>query len=163
MPDTADSPTSTETQPLRSISLFHSLQDEIEHMFRAFSPRDLGWPAVTPSNRDALGLRINVGETDTDIQVTADMPGVSEDNIDVTLVNDLLRISATKTTEDEQEDKTWHVRERSYGRFERVMRIPSGIDRDAIRADYKDGVLTILVPKPAELASASRKIPVSSA
>ena len=162
MPDTASPPKKVETQKPRSNSPFQSLQDEIERMFHAFSLPELSWRAGMPGSEGTLGLRINVSESDTAIQVTADLPGVQEDDIDVTLEGDLLRISAEKSAETEKEEKTWHVVERSYGRYERAMHVPAGIDPDSIKAGYKDGVLTIDIPKPAEMASSTRKIAVSS-
>lgn len=160
MPGTSHVPEKKMTHATRSVSPFQSLQDEIERLFHAFSLPELHWPDPLEGKTGALGLRSDVSESDTEIQITSELPGVSEDDIDITLENGLLRISAVKNTEDQKDEKTWHVSERSYGRFERSMRMPAGIDPATIKADYKDGVLKIRVPKPTNLSSSSQKIPV---
>ena len=151
----------TEVKRPTALSPFQSLQDEMERMFHAFSLPEMGWRTGMQRREGALGLRINVSESDDEIQVTADLPGVSEEDIAVTLENDVLRISAEKSADSEEKDKTWHVVERSYGRFERAIRMPSGIDPDAVKASFKDGVLSVRLPKPPEAEPPKRKIAVT--
>lgn len=155
MPDTANIAKSAKSQRSHLVSPFHTLQDEIERLFDTFSRRESTWPGVMTGRADPLGLRIDVSESDTELQITADLPGVREEDIDVTLENGILRITAETSSEAREEEKTWHVTERSYGRFERAVRVPSGVDAAAVKAAYKDGVLSVSVPKPAEAESSS--------
>ena len=108
-----------------------------------------------------MGLRVNVGETDGEIHITADMPGVKEADIDVTLDGDVLRIAAEKKAETEKSEEKWHVVERSYGRYERALQVPAGIDPEAVKAGFKDGVLSVTLPKPPQAEPKARKISVS--
>lgn len=163
MPEKDTTPARRENGNSHVVAPFQSLHDEIERLFHAFSLPELHWPKDSAISKDALGLRMDVGETDKGIQITAELPGVQEKDIDVSLENDLLRISAVKASEDTRDEKTWHVTERSFGKLERAMRVPSGIDPTAIKAVYKDGVLIIDIPKPAETVTSSQKIAVSSA
>jgi HSP20 family protein len=110
-----------------------------------------------------MGLRVNVGETGDEIHVTAEMPGVKEADIDVTLDDDVLRISAEKKAETEKSEEKWHIVERSYGRYERAVQVPGGIDPEKVKAAFRDGVLSVTLPKPPEVETKARKISVSSA
>lgn len=163
MPEDANTPTTKRHADVPAAASFRSLQDEMERLFHAFSLPELHWPTGSNQAGDALGLRIDVSESDTAILISAELPGVKEEDLEVALENDLLRISAVKSTEDTQEDKTWHVTERSYGKLERAVRVPRGIDPDSIKAVHKNGVLNIEIPKPADMAASARKIAVESA
>ncbi len=162
MPDDAKTPAPQSPKVGTRMTVpFQSLQDEMERLFHVFSRPELRWPAVTPAS-DTLGLRMDVSESDTAIQISAELPGVAEEDIEVSLEDDLLRISAVKSTESETEEKTWHVTERSYGKLERAIRVPPGIDSEAVKAVHQNGVLKIEIPKPADMASSTRKIMVTS-
>lgn len=145
----------------RAVSPFQSLQDEMERMIHAFSRPEMNWRTSLLRSNGTMGLRVNVGETDGEIHVTADMPGVREEDIDVTLENDVLRIAAEKKKETEKSGEKWHVVERSHGRYERALQVPAGIDPEAVTAGFKDGVLSITLPKPPETEPRARKISVS--
>lgn len=145
--------------------LFASLQTEIDRVFETF--REPGMPALT---RDGtVGMRVDVSETDKDIKIAAELPGVKPEDLKVELVDDLLTISGEKkseqTEEKEEEGRKYHRIERSYGSFRRAMTLPKGIDADAIEAAFKDGVLTVTVRKPAEMQTveAAKTIEVKAA
>lgn len=144
---------------------FRSLRDEFDRMFRAMSWPDMNWRSGLANwADDAVGLRVDVAESEGDIQVTTDLPGIDEDEIDVSLVDDVLRIRAEKNfeKEDEGDAKQWHVVERSYGKFERAIRVPPGIDADGVKATFDKGVLTVSLPKPPESKETTKKIAVTS-
>ncbi|MFQ6548468.1 Hsp20/alpha crystallin family protein [Aestuariibius sp. 2305UL40-4] len=141
---------------------FRAFQDEIDRMFRSLSNPEMNWRSGLARTFGAIGLKVDVGETETDIQITAELPGVLEENLDVTLDSDVLRISAERHQDEESKGKTWHVVERSYGKLERAIRVPAGIDPSQVKADFKDGVLTVTLPKPPELTKAAQKIAVSA-
>lgn len=140
---------------------FRSLQDEMDRLLHAFSMPQGAWSAL-PAGNGTFGLKVDIGETDTDIQIKADVPGIAEDDLEVTLEDDVLRIRAEKRSETEKDDKTWRVVERSHGMFERAIRMPRGIDPDAVEAHFEKGVLTVTVPKPAEAGAAGRRISVKT-
>ena len=144
---------------------FGNLRDEIDRMLHALSLPELGWRSGLGSWSDnVVGLRIDVAETDGEIQVTTDLPGIDEAEIDVSLVDDVLRIRAEKRMEEEREgeEKKWHVIERSHGTFERAIHVPPGIDADKVKATFDKGVLTVSLPKPPSGTETAKKIAVTS-
>src|ERR1700738_758231 len=106
----------------------------------------LGWP------------QIDIDETDKEVQITAELPGLDEKDISLEITNGVLSISGEKKTE--LEDKARRFSERYYGRFER--RIPlEDVDEDKVSAAFKNGVLTITVPKSAEAKNHVRRIAIN--
>jgi HSP20 family protein len=93
---------------------------------------------------------IEVSETDKVIEVTAEMPGLQREHVDISIENDALTIRGEKKVEDGQEDKNVQHTERSYGVFMRVLQLPSGIDPAGVQATMSNGVLKITIPKPAK-------------
>ncbi len=85
--------------------------------------------------------------------VRAELPGVKKEAVKITLENNLLTLTGEKRYEDEKAEKTFHLRETLYGKFERSFRLSDNIDRQNIKADYKDGVLEIALPKTKETQS----------
>ncbi len=114
------------------------------------------------SNGGGWAPAMNVEETPENLILTAELPGLREDNIDIELENGVLTISGEKvdTRSSEGEERRYHVWERSYGSFQRSFTLPRTIDSTAIEAEFVDGVLTIRMPKAAE--AKSRKIELSA-
>jgi HSP20 family protein len=111
-----------------------------------FFDRAIGWP------------NIEVSENDKDVKVTAEVPGLDEKDIEVELANGTLVISGEKKTETEDKDRLFS--ERYYGRFER--RIPvEDVDEDKVSAAFKNGVLTVTMPKAPQAQSKVKRIAVS--
>ena len=92
--------------------------------------------------------------------ILVELPGVGEDDIDVSVHENRLMISGEKTMEREEKNKTYYFSERSYGRFQRTFKLPADADHEKIYASYKDGILTIKVAKLAEKQPAARQIPI---
>ena len=113
----------------------------------------------------ASSLALDVKETPDRFIVTASVPGVPSSDIDITVLGDTLRIRGQRTEEKESEDSgegsRWLLRERRFGAFERTVSLPSVVDAENAGADFKDGVLTVTLPK-AETAK-PKSIPVSGA
>ncbi|MEZ5922815.1 MAG: Hsp20/alpha crystallin family protein [Hyphomicrobiaceae bacterium] len=111
-----------------------------------------------------LAPRIDVSESDKDIRITAELPGVEEKDVEVTLQGDALIIKGEKRAEkeekDEKEGRHYHHIERSYGAFERRFALPAEVVTDKVAADFKNGVLTVVMPKSPEASKRSRKIAV---
>ena len=136
---------------------FVSLQREIDRVFH-----DFGRGVRLPSWTDASEPRIDVAETDNDIQITAELPGVDEKDVDVTLSNGVLTVKGEKRAEKEEKGKEYRMVERSYGSFARSIPLPFEVDPEAVDAKFKKGVLTVILPKPAEARVETKKIEVAS-
>jgi len=115
----------------------------------------------------ALSVNLDVKETETAYHVSADLPGLSEKDIEITFDDGLLTIRGEKKAErDEKKDngkkETWHVVERSYGSFARQLTLPVNIDADKIEAKFEKGVLQLLLPKLPVEQTAARKIQIKA-
>lgn len=138
---------------------FMSLQREIDRLFDDFTR---GFPAMpTFGNVQALMPSIDVTESDKEIEITVELPGLEEKDVQINLADNLLTIHGEKKAEKEEKDKNYRLVERSYGSFERTLELPDGIDADSIKASIAKGVLKVTVPKPAP--AQARKIDVKPA
>ncbi len=102
----------------------------------------------------------NVAESNDQLEVTVDIPGMKPEDIDIQVDDGRLFVSGKREAEKEEKDKRYHRVERSYGEFRRVIPLACAVDRENVSANYKDGVLTIVLPKTAEVQS--KKIIVST-
>jgi HSP20 family protein len=105
--------------------------------------------------------KIDVTETDKDIRVRAELPGMDDKDIDVSLNKNTLTIRGEKKAEKEHEGKAYYRMERSYGSFCRTIPLPVEVNMDMIEARLKKGVLTVTLPKSARAVEKSRKISVA--
>ncbi|MEK0083829.1 Hsp20/alpha crystallin family protein [Benzoatithermus flavus] len=111
----------------------------------------------------SFGPPVEVSETSTELKVVAELPGVDEKDVSVELQGDTLVIRGEKKAEEERKEGGYHLAERRYGSFSRALRLPCEIDADKVRATFKNGVLTITMPKPAELQRQPKRIEVKAA
>ena len=134
------------------------IRDEMNRLFDSFFT---GWPE---RRKDLLASEwapsIDVAETDEEIVVTAELPGVKQDEVDITITDDVLTLKGEKKEEKEVKEKNYHRVERSYGSFQRSISLPTGVKSDEAKASYKDGVLHITVPKAEEAKPKQIKIDV---
>ncbi len=93
----------------------------------------------------------NLAETETTYELTLDLPGVNADDVSVELNDGKLIVAGERKSETEESGKTFHRVERRYGKFRRVLSIPAPVDEGQIRAEYKDGVLSVVLPKSEKL------------
>jgi HSP20 family protein len=105
--------------------------------------------------------RVDVSENEKEIKVTAELPGMDEKDIEVSLTEDSLTISGEKKEEKESKEKDYYVRERSYGSFKRTIPLHEEIDTDKVEANFKKGVLTVTLPKVKGAEERVKKIPVT--
>jgi HSP20 family protein len=103
---------------------------------------------------------INVVETDTGLELTAELPGVAEKDIDVSLSDRMLTIKGEKSEEKKIEEKDRQISERSFGSFRRSMTLPYAPAPDSIEAHMDNGVLTLILPRPADQGPQAAKIEV---
>ena len=142
--------------------MFSNLHREIDRVFDDFT-HGARWPLTGFGDGNGkMAPRINVAETDQEIEVTAEMPGVEEKEIDVSLTDDMLTIKAEKKSETEKTEKDYKLMERSYGSYERTMRLPCAVETKKVSADFKNGVLTIKLPKSPEVKAKTQKIAVKA-
>ncbi len=94
---------------------------------------------------------VDVRESDNDFIVTAELPGLAKDTVDITIENGVLSLSGEKKEEREEgvADSGRHVLERRYGRFQRSFSLPRGVDADNVSAEFSDGILKVTLPKSA--------------
>jgi HSP20 family protein len=104
--------------------------------------------------------RLDVSETDTTLEIVADLPGMDKKNINVSLDGDLLTIKGEKKEVKEKKDKHYHSIERRSGSFYRAVRLPAEVENDKIEAAFKDGVLTLTLPKSKEAAKKVAQIEI---
>jgi HSP20 family protein len=124
---------------------------DVEPAFRYESSFTLPSPAV------------DITEGDAAYKVTAELPGMSEKEIEVVVSGGMLTLKGEKRQEKEKKEKNFYLSERSYGSFQRSFTLPEGVDREKITADFTKGVLTIGMPKTAKAKEAEKKIEVKAA
>jgi HSP20 family protein len=142
---------------------FYSLQRQMNSLFDDFfsgfdlAPRALGSGAFgvfTPS--------IDVKESDNDFTIRAELPGVEEKDIEVTVTNDAVTIRGEKKEEKEDKGKNYYYMERSYGSFNRVIPLAVETDANKAQASFKNGVLNITLPKSASAKAKGTKVPIKA-
>ena len=133
---------------------FRAMRREMENAFRAFD-QNLSSPDI-----GAGAPAISVAETKDAFEVTAELPGVDEKDIKVSLDENQLVISGEKKAESRKEEKDWHVEERSYGSFYRSMSLPFEPEEGAVEAHFDKGVLHLIIKKPAKATKITKTITV---
>jgi HSP20 family protein len=114
--------------------------------------RGSGLPAMSGNQGQGdvgsfVNASLNVSETEKEIRITAELPGVTEQDIDVSLDDDVLTVRGEKKFERTDEKETYHFVERSYGTFQRSLRLPFSVNPDQVQASFENGVLTVRLPK----------------
>jgi len=142
----------------RTDNPFVSLQNEIDRLFENFTA---GFPSIGNGMTNVTLPTMDVAETDKEIEVTAELPGLEEKDVQINVSDNVLIIRGEKKAEKEQKDKNYRLIERTYGSFERSLELPEGVNADAIKASIDKGVLKVVVPKPAP--AQVKKIEVKSA
>ena len=89
-------------------------------------------------------------ENDDSLVLRADLPGMSEDDVNIEIKDGVLTISGERKSESEEKGEGFHRVERAFGRFSRALSLPDGVDADQVAANFKDGVLEVTIPKPKE-------------
>ncbi|WP_212525639.1 Hsp20/alpha crystallin family protein [Actibacterium sp. MT2.3-13A] len=139
---------------------FSALREQIDSLFDDFDD-DLF------ERKGGFAVRSNVSETDKEVCITAELPGITEDDIDIAVTGNQITIKGEKKSEEEEkgekDGRKFHRVERYSGAFRRMMTLPFEIDPDTVEAKVKDGVLTVTLPKPPEAVEATRKVKVTKA
>jgi HSP20 family protein len=140
---------------------FHSLQREIDRLFEDFGRGFPNFGMMRGEGARELMPAMDVTETDNQIEITAELPGLEEKDVQVNVSDNVLVIRGEKKAEKEDKQKDYHMVERSYGSFYRAFELPGGVDADKIKAGISKGVLTVTIPKSAP--KQAKKIDVKSA
>jgi len=135
---------------------FHSLMKEF---FNDLTPFFDSGDMLSERASDFMP-HIDIRETDKNVEVTVDLPGMNKKDIEVAVDEGVLSISGERKDERKKEDDGRVYYERRYGRFERCVRLPENVDGDKIEGEYKDGVLTLNIPKRPETKPERKKISI---
>lgn len=148
---------------------FDELHDRIDRIFSDFS-RGFGMPDLWGDGgrmgtsmwggNGRLMPSMEMHEADGKVMISAELPGVDEKDIDISVQDDMLTISGEKKSEVEHKEGAGHRTERSYGRFSRSVSLPFAIDPDKVEARFDKGVLKLTIPRPAEAQQHVKKIPI---
>jgi HSP20 family protein len=151
---------------------FETLRREIDRLFDSFD----GGFWRHPFGRSVFDIEplwrreaawsvpaVDVAESEKAYEITAELPGMDEKNIEVKLVNGNLTIKGEKQEEKEEKKKDYYLNERRFGSFERSFGVPEGVDASKIEASFNKGVLTVTLPKKPEVQTPAKKIEVKAA
>ncbi len=105
---------------------------------------------------------MDVKDANGQLEVTLELPGLSEKDFEVSIEADRLRVSGEKKSESKRDEDDYRVMERSYGKFSRSVTLPFEPDPDKVKASFEKGVLTLILPKPPEQAKKAKKIAVKA-
>ena len=141
--------------PWRPFEDFSTLRREMDRVLERF----FGEPSGVERPVGMWTPRTNVTETKDSLTITAELPGLEAKDVDVAISGDMLTIKGEKKQEKEEKDEYHHVVERTYGAFSRMVRLPAPVAADKIKASFKNGVLTVTLPKTEE--AKQKAIPVS--
>jgi HSP20 family protein len=137
------------------VSLHREMNRLFDDMFRGVDDSRM-W-----RGRHGEWPKIDVEETDKNYRVTAELPGMEEGDVEVLLQDGILTIRGEKKLENESQNRTFS--ERFYGRFERQLSFDRDVDQEGVSATFKNGVLTVTVPKTAQAVERMKRIPINAA
>ena len=146
---------------------FLELQRATNQLFDDFS-RGFGWPgdswraipSLTPDIFGAQWPRVDMSETDEEILITAELPGVDKDNLEISVSENKVTIRGEKKEKEEKKGRGYYQLECSYGSFHRSFPLPCEIESENAEASFKDGMLTVNLPKTSAARDRIRRIPV---
>lgn len=137
------------------------LRSEIDRLFDGFDRPGGGLLDFAP-RRLAPVPALEMTDAGKEYRLTAELPGLTEKDVEIGLADGILTISGEKKEEQERKEDGFLMSERRYGSFRRQIGLPSDVQPDAIAARFKDGVLTVTLPKDEKALPSSRKIPIAS-
>ncbi|MBN2676223.1 MAG: Hsp20/alpha crystallin family protein [Alphaproteobacteria bacterium] len=142
----------------RELSPFGSLRSDINRLFDDFfSPFNI---SEFPSSKAIFQPRMDIVETDKEYEVKVDLPGMKEKDVNVEIHDGLLTIEGEASEEKEDKQKNYHLCERQYSSFHRSVSISKDVDEEKAEASFKDGVLTVNLPKKEEAQKTVRKLEI---
>ena len=151
-----------ETSVSRPRDMFSAMREEMDQVFQQFERGFPRWPSLFRSGGEGAIVvpELDVRENTNTITIEAELPGVDEKNVTVTVANGVLTIKGEKKQEKEEKNENYYLSERSYGAFERSLRLPDTIDESKVEAKFDKGVLKVTAAKKPEAVKAERKIEI---
>ena len=144
-------------EKMQPVSSFDDFEKYFNSLFRSpFSV--MANPMMAQSKASLLSPSMDIYDEDNDIVIKAEVPGVNKDDIDISVDKNRLTISGEKKQETKVKEKNFHRMERSYGSFSRSFRLPDGVNADKAKAEFKDGILEIRIPRSGK--AKARKIAI---
>lgn len=167
------SPAAAEMAASRAWSPFDTLRGEMDRLFDLFGGRPRGALAQPGFGTDLAIPRsmifgsgmpaVDVAEKEGEYEITAELPGLDEKDVDVKVANGALTIKGEKKFEKEERQKDYYLSERRFGSFVRSFALPKGVDQNRIAASFTKGVLTVTLPKSPEAKAEEKKIEIKAA
>jgi len=154
----------TQQQPVpRQFGMFEEIRDEMNRVLERFESGWPRWTSLAPLRwpTSLVVPDLDVHENDKSFTIEVELPGVEEKDVTVSVNNGYLTVKGEKKTEREVNKDNYHLAERSFGSFERSLRLPDSLDDSKIEANFTKGILKITAPKRAD-ANAERKIAIKS-
>ncbi|HZT19832.1 MAG TPA: Hsp20/alpha crystallin family protein [Dongiaceae bacterium] len=157
--------------PFWARSPFESLRTEIDRLFDDFGRFPFGFGrsggALEPFWRSAgqggaTMPAVDVVEKENAYEISAELPGLDEKNVEVKVADDVLTISGEKKEEKEEKEKGYYRSERRFGSFQRSFELPPGVDQNKIEASFQKGVLTVTLPKSSDAQKREKKIAINA-
>jgi HSP20 family protein len=137
------------------------LHEQMDRLFERFVRNPLTAGSDLTSEEDLmLGPRIDLAESDSDITITAELPGLEPKDVEISVTGNMMTIRGEKKQEKKQKDRNYYYVERQFGSFQRSIRLPSSVDPDKIEAVARNGTLTITLAK--QPGSQPKRIPVKT-
>jgi HSP20 family protein len=151
---------SPEKTASRRHDIFSAMRDEMDRVFERFEHGWPRWPALLRRSVDLTVPDLDVRESPSSVVIEAELPGVEEKDVSVTLADGVLTIKGEKKHEKEEKGENYYLAERSFGSFQRSIRLPDTIDDAKIEAKFDKGVLKVTAAKKPEAVKAERKIEI---
>jgi HSP20 family protein len=138
---------------------FAQMRAEMDRLFENFIGRGVfGTPVQSQATQ--LTPSIDVRENEKEIVIDAELPGMNENDVQIVVREGVVSLKGEKKSERDEKKDTYHLVERSYGSFERLFRLPEGVNEEQIKADFNSGVLHVVIPKRPEAIKAEKKISI---
>lgn len=134
-----------------------NFRSEFDRLFDDFFTQ---LPTTKQEHSPLADIRIDVSETDSEIRLRAELPGLEEKDIDLELTRDVLTLRGEKRFQKEEDGRNYHLVECSYGSFSRTIRLPFEAESKDVSATYKNGLLTVSIQKPVKKKEETQKITV---
>jgi HSP20 family protein len=137
------------------------VRNEFDHLFDDFWSRPMGLN-LTRRIQALSGPALEFKDKGKEFELIAEIPGMKAEDVELKVSDGILRLSGEKREEHEEKEEGYIFSERRYGRFERAVELPQGIDHDKISASARDGILSVLLPKNPAAIERERKIPINA-
>jgi len=160
------------TAPTHAMEPFHAFRTEMDRLFDRFFT-GFSWPMMRrPLWREPMwnfettfevaAPKVDVAEDPAAYKLTAELPGLTEKDIELSVVDGMLTLKGEKQQEKEEKNKQYWLNERTYGSFQRTFALPESVDPEKVDAKFAKGILTIMLPKKPEVVKAEKKIEVKA-